>query len=226
MEEVSSSFNFNFFGYDIGIAEGILVQWGIIILFFIFSKVLVKRLKEIPDNKQSFIEIIVEYINNLVVDNMGEKRKGFSPFIGALVTFLLLMNVSGLVGIAPPTKNLNITLSIGAIIFIIIQAYTIKLNGVKGYFVGYTKPVFVLLPINIMERIMLPVSLSLRLFGNIAAATIIVEMVYEALGHIGWFAQVGIPIPLHFYFDIFDGAIQMLIFVMLSMINIKIISEH
>ncbi|GAA0177744.1 F0F1 ATP synthase subunit A [Clostridium sediminicola] len=226
MEGVSSGFNLNLFGYNIGIAEGILVQWGIIILFFIFSKVVVKRLKEIPDNKQSFIEMIVDYINNLVVDNMGNKRKGFAPFIGALVIFLLLMNISGLVGIAPPTKDLSITLGMGSIIFIIIQAYTIKSNGVKEYFVGYTKPIFVLLPINIMERIMLPISLSLRLFGNIAAATIIVEMVYEALGHIGWVAQLGIPIPLHFYFDIFDGAIQMLIFVMLSMINIKIIAEH
>lgn len=73
---------------------------------------------------------------------------------------------------------------------------------------------------------MLPLSLSLRLFGNMLSATIIMELLYEALGHVSWIAQIGIPVPLHFYFDIFDGTIQMVIFVMLTMINIKLSVEH
>lgn len=73
---------------------------------------------------------------------------------------------------------------------------------------------------------MLPISLSLRLFGNMFAATIIMELVYSSLSKITWVAQLGIPIPLHMYFDLFDGTIQMVIFVMLTMINIVIISEH
>ncbi|SHH50766.1 F0F1 ATP synthase subunit A [Clostridium grantii] len=224
MEEIVPVFTL--FNGKLGFTEGIIVQWAIIILFFIFSKIFVRNLKENPDKRQSVLEIIVEYINNLVKDNMGEKRKGFAPFIGALAAFILLMNLSGMVGIAPPTRDLSITLSLGAVVFIVIQAYTIKEHGIKEYFVGYTKPVAVILPINIMERIMLPISLSLRLFGNIAAATIIIELIYDSLGNIGWIAQIGIPIPFHFYFDIFDGAIQMLIFIMLTMINIKIIAEH
>lgn len=226
MEGSTLLFTWNIFGYYIEITQGIVVQWAIIIIFFIFSKVFVKNLKEVPDKKQSFLEMIVEFINNLVIDNMGESRKSFAPFIGALVAFLLLMNMTGLVGFAPPTRELSVAFGMGAIIFIVIQGYVIKTNGVKGYFIGYAKPIGVLLPINIMERVILPVSLSLRLFGNIAAATIMVEMVYDALGHIGWIAQIGVPIPVHFYFDIFDGAIQMYIFVMISMINIKILSEH
>jgi F-type H+-transporting ATPase subunit a len=226
MEEIIPIFYINLFGYKLGITEGIIVQWAIIILFFIFCQIFVKNLKETPGNKQGLLEMIVEYTNNMVKDNMGESRKAFGPFIGSLVMFILLMNLTGLVGVAPPTKDLSITLSLGAVVFIVIQAYTIKEHGFKGYLIGYTKPVAILLPINIMERIMLPISLSLRLFGNIAAATIIVDMVYEALGKIGWVTQLVIPIPLHFYFDIFDGTIQMLIFVMLTMINIKIISEH
>ena len=73
---------------------------------------------------------------------------------------------------------------------------------------------------------MLPISLSLRLFGNIFAATMIMELLYEALNGISFIATIGIPIPFHLYFDIFDGTIQMIIFVMLTMINIKITSEH
>ncbi len=73
---------------------------------------------------------------------------------------------------------------------------------------------------------MLPVSLSLRLFGNMFAATIIMELVYSALSSVTWVAQLGIPIPLHMYLDLFDGTIQMIIFVMLTMINIVITSEE
>ena len=83
-----------------------------------------------------------------------------------------------------------------------------------------------MLPLNIIERIMLPVSLSLRLFGNILAASFIVELVYESLDKIAWIAQIGLPIPLHAYFYVFDGTIQMVIFVMLTMINIKVVAEH
>lgn len=78
-----------------------------------------------------------------------------------------------------------------------------------------------MLPLNIIERIMLPVSLSLRLFGNMTAAYIIMELIYSSLGSLNPFAQLVIPVPLHIYFDVFDGTIQMIIFIMLTMINIK-----
>ena len=73
-----------------------------------------------------------------------------------------------------------------------------KCNGIGGYFKGYLEPVSFILPITILERVMLPISLSLRLFGNMLAATFIIELVYESLEKIAWFAQLVIPIPLHF----------------------------
>jgi F-type H+-transporting ATPase subunit a len=77
-----------------------------------------------------------------------------------------------------------------------------------------------MLPINIMERVMLPISLALRLFGNMLAATLVVELVYGAL------PKIGLPIIAHAYFDLFDGTIQMLVFSMLTMIQIKLIAEE
>ena len=95
------------------------------------------------------------------------------------------------------------------------------------YLLAYTKPLIPLTPINIMERVMLPVSLSLRLFGNILAASIIMKIVYIALGGLlPPITQLIIPVPLHIYFDLFDGGVQMVIFMMLTMINIKVIAEH
>lgn len=217
----------NFLAKYIGITENIVIQWVIILVIAIAVIVLTKNLKKIPDKKQSIVEIFVDVINNLVISNMGEKCKGFVPYIGTLVLFLLFMNLVGLIGIEPPTKDFNIVLGIALITFLVIQVYAIKKQGIKGYFIGYAKPIIPLLPINVMERIMLPISLSLRLFGNITAAAVIMELIYDALGKtpLG-IAQLGIPIPFHFYFDVFDGAIQMIIFVMLTMINIKVTAEH
>ncbi|MCY6369821.1 F0F1 ATP synthase subunit A [Clostridium ganghwense] len=217
----------NFLGRYFGITEDIVIQWAIIIVIAIAAIVLTKDLKKIPDKKQNVVEIFVDSINNLVISNMGEKCKGFVSYIGTLVLFLLFMNLTGLFGVEPPTKDFNIVLGVALITFLVIQVYAIKKQGIKGYFIGYAKPIIPLLPINIMERVMLPISLSLRLFGNITAATVIMKLIYDALGKtpLG-IAQLGLPVPFHFYFDVFDGSIQMLIFVMLTMINIKVISEH
>ncbi|WMJ79675.1 F0F1 ATP synthase subunit A [Clostridium sp. MB40-C1] len=217
----------NFLGQNFGVTEAIVIQWIIIAIVSIIVINATRSLKKIPDRKQSAVEVFVSFINKFVTDNMGEECKNFIPYIGTLIIFLLIMNMVGLVGIEPPTKDFSVVLGIALITFIVVQAYAIKKQGIKHYFIGYAKPIIPLLPINIMERIMLPISLSLRLFGNITAAVVIMELVYGALGKAPFgIAQLGIPIPLHFYFDVFDGGIQMLIFVMLTMINIKVISEH
>lgn len=209
------------------LAEAIIVQWVIILLVAATSFILTRNLKKVPNKKQSVAEMIVEFINNTVEETMGPGTKNFVPYIGALGIFLLLMNLTGLVGVEPPTKEYSVAIGLAAITFIIVQGYAIKKHGLKGYFKGYAQPLPLLLPINILERVMLPISLSLRLFGNIMAGVIILELVYDGL-HKQFFglAQIGLPIPVHMYFDIFDGTIQMIIFVMLTMINIKVIAEH
>lgn len=224
--EVAEPFN-NFLGRFLGISMPILIQWIIIALVFLIVINLTKSLKKVPSSKQSAVEIFVEAISNLVKENMGEGCSAFVPYIGTLVIFILLMNLIGLLGIEPPTQDFSVVVAIALVTFVVVQVYAIKKQGIKGYFLGYVRPVGFLLPINIMERIILPVSLSLRLFGNITAAVVIMDYVYKFLSKspLG-IAQLGIPVPLHFYFDVFDGIIQMIIFVMLTMINIKIIAEH
>lgn len=216
----------NLFGYNFEITLSLITQWVIVLVLSLLIAVINRNLKKIPDKKQSVVEIFVEFVEKAVEENMGKSFKSFVPYIGTLGVYLLSMNLVGLFGIKPPTTDFSVTLGMGLITFIVIQGYTIKKVGIIHYFKGYAKPMPLLLPVNIMERIMLPVSLSLRLFGNMFAATIIMELVYEGLSSIAWVAQLGIPIPLHMYFDLFDGTIQMVIFMMLTMINIVIISEH
>ena len=226
MESYNPLFEFNLFGHSLGFPVNIAIQWAVIALVTILVIYLTKDLKKIPDKKQSIAETIVVTINNLVKDTMGEKFMSLVPYIGTVLFFLFFMNLTGLIGFDPPTKNYGVALGMALISFLVIQGYTIKKAGLLHYIVGYTKPVSFITPLNVVERAIVPLSLSLRLFGNMAAATVIMGLMYTELRSFGWGFQIGLPILGHLYFDLFDGALQMVIFTMLTMINIKIISEH
>lgn len=227
MELTHPIFSFNIGRLIIDIKPEAITQLGLIILIGVLAWWATKDLKLRPTSKK---QVIVEYlyttVRNVVDANMGEKYRDVIPFIGTLAVFILSMNLLGLVGLVPVTNNFSVTLAMGLISFVVIQGYTIKKIGLGHYFLGYGQPMLMMLPINIIERVMLPVSLALRLFGNILAASFLVELVYESLDKVAWIAQIGLPVPLHAYFDIFDGGIQMVIFVMLTMINMKITVEH
>lgn len=226
MEPLKPIFSFGLGGFTVDITPDIVVQWVIIVLIAVLAWWATRDLKVRPGKKQIVVESIYSTIRNVVLENVGENYSDIVPFIGCMGIYLLVMNLVGLVGIVPPTKNFSVTLGMAIITFVVVQGYAIKKHGVKSYLKGYTQPIAFMLPINLLERVMLPVSLSLRLFGNVLAATFIIELVYDSLSKITWIAQIGLPIALHGYFDIFDGVIQMVIFVMLTMINIKIVSEH
>ncbi len=226
MEKFEPLFYLNLFGYKAGITLSLIIQWIVMLIITIIAIVSTRNLKKIPDKKQSAVEIVVETFNSLVRENMGEGYSAFVPYIGTLAIFLLFMNLLGLIGVKPPTLDFSVVAGLAAITFVIVQANAIKRIGLGHYFGGYFKPFAALLPLNLVERIMLPVSLTLRLFGNMTAAAVVMDMIYSALGKLGWVAQIGIPIPFHAYFDVFDGTIQMVIFMMLTMVNIKIIADH
>ncbi len=207
-------------GLPLGLSNEIIVQWVIMLLLTVIGIFLTKDLKRIPDKKQAALEKIYVSIQSLISNTMGESYEGFVPYIGTLIIYLLCMNFTGLIGIAPPTQSLSVTFGLGLTTFMAIHFNAIRRNGPGGYLKGYAHPFIVMLPINIMERVMLPISLALRLFGNMYAATLLVDLVYESL------PRLGLPIIAHAYFDLFDGTIQMLVFSMLTMIQIKLTAEE
>jgi F-type H+-transporting ATPase subunit a len=221
-----SLFEVAIFGHHYGFSFNIVIQWVIILFFTVVALLVTRNLKKIPSKRQSAVELVVEGIYGMVKEIMGPQYKVFVPYIGSLVLFLLTMNLTGLVGFHPPTKDYSVALGMALTTFIAIQAYAISKIGIVHYFTAFGKPFAFLAPMNILERVLLPVSLSLRLFGNITAGVVIMDLLYHALGNVSWFAQLGIPIFPSLYFDIFDGVVQMTVFTMLTMINIKIIAEH
>lgn len=216
---------FNILGIRLEITRSIIVQWGIIVAIILISILVTRNLKREPDKKQTILEIFYELVENLVLENMGKEYLSFVPFVGTLTLYLMIMNIVPLVAVPAPTEDLSVTIGMALVTFLVIQGYSIYKNGLKGYFLGLLHPVAVMLPMNIIERVMLVVSLSLRLFGNIAAGSVIMGIAYSSLREGSPLLNIGIPVPFHFYFDIFDGFIQMLIFVMLTMIHIKIVAE-
>lgn len=219
---VKTAFSFNIFGKTINIAQSIVVQWVVMLILIIIALVLTRNLKKVPGKKQTVVELFVETVNGLVNSNMGSKYKDFVPYVGTLLIFMLVLNLTGLLGVEPSTKDVNVTLAFALMTFFIIQINSIMKVGFGGYLKGYIKPFAAMLPMNIIERFTVPISLCLRLFINMLVGSVVIGLVYQGMGH---FAFI-VPIPLHAFFDLFDGCIQMFVFLMLTMVNIKITAEH
>lgn len=211
------------------ITETITTTWIIMVVLIIGSIILTKNLKKVPRGAQNVIELIVNTVYKLTEETMGIDKVGFAPYIGTLMMYLAVSNLIGLLGIRPPTADLNMTLALALITFFMIHFNGIRKKGIFGYLKGFTEPFILLTPINLIGEVATPISLSFRLFGNIVGGSIIMALVYGALGAFTTallgidipILQVGIPAVLHVYFDVFSGLLQTFIFAMLTMVFVS-----
>lgn len=185
--------------------------------------------------RQIAAEWIVEKVTNLVRENMGEKFLGYSPFVAALLGLSAFSSLLSLVALYPPTADLNTIAGWAILVFGLITFYKIKTNGFFGYLKGFTEPIKVFTPFNILSEIGSPVSMTFRHFGNVVSGVVISTLVYAALASastllFGWIPgllgripilQIGIPAILSIYFDVFSSCIQAFIFSMLTMLYIS-----
>ena len=175
---------------------------------------------EVPGTFLNIIEYLVETVDNLTRNNMGDKHfSKFSNYIGTLFAFLLVANLSGLFGLRPPTADYGVTLGLALITFVLIHY-----NGFKYEKAGHVTKLFqplLLTPINIIGEIATPMSMSLRLFGNILSGTVMMGLLYGLLPKLPQFFIWPIFGGLHVYFDVFSGAIQSYVFCMLTMVFIS-----
>ncbi|GIM29674.1 ATP synthase subunit a [Clostridium polyendosporum] len=205
------------------VTMSIVIQWCVMLALILVALSLTSNLKKVPSRKQTVAELLYTSLKNFVEGNMGSNYLSYISFIGTIAIYILTMNLVPLLGFQAPTQDFNVPLGLALMVFVVVQGNAIVKSGVGGYLHAYATP---MLPLTIMERIMVPVSMTLRLFGNIVAGSVIIDLVYEGLRHYSWFATLGIPVPLHGFFDIFDGTLQALIFTMLTMINIRVMAEH
>ncbi len=193
----------------------------IVCLFLVTVGIIVnrtmKRAKEIPEGIQNLAELAVSMLDGIVKGNMFRHWRKYANYILTIFMFILVANLSGIFGLRPPTADFCTTFALALITFAMIQYNAVKTNGFFGYMKSLTQPIPLLFPINLIGEIATPVSLSLRLFGNIMGGTVMMALFYGLLPKLVTF---GIPVFLHAYLDLFAGAIQTYVFCMLSMVFI------
>lgn len=206
----------NLFGQELYLTTTHVSILIVCVLLIIFAAVVRSKLKDTegkPGALQNIAEFMVESLDKMVTTSMDKHAGPFRNYIGTLFIFILVSNISGLLGLRPPTADYGVTFPLGVITFFIIQYNNVKYNKV-GAFTGLFKPLPFLFPINLIGEIAVPFSLSLRLFGNILSGTVMMALIYGLLSKIA----IGWPGFLHIYFDIFSGCIQAYVFCMLTMV--------
>ena len=210
---------FQLFGQELWLTTTHVSILIVALLLLIFALVVRAKLSDAegkPGTLQNIAELIVEMLDNMVKGSMGKNGLAFRNYIGSLFLFLIVANLSGLLGLRPPTADYGVTLPLGLITFVLIQFNNIKYNKIEA-FTGLFKPLPFLFPINLIGEIAAPFSISLRLFGNVLSGTVIMGLIYGLLYKIAW----AWPGFLHIYFDVFSGAIQAYVFCMLTMVYIN-----
>ena len=215
---IKGLFSYQIFGQTVYITTSHVCTLIVMLLILTFgicaNRVIVNADPEAkPGVFQNIVELIVEMLDNMITGVMGKHAGKFLNYIGTLFIFILLSNISGLLGLRPPTADYGVTFPLGLITFGLIFFNKIKHQGVGGFLKGLCNPWPFWAPINIIGDLAVPVSISLRLFANILSGTVMMALVYGLLTKIAW----GWPGVLHLYFDLFSGAIQTYVFCMLTM---------
>lgn len=199
----------------IGVAESTVITWVIMIFLVLLSLWLTRNLKVHQiSRRQAAAEALVTWLNGFVEDMIGGEGKQYVPYLVSVLIYIGVANVIGLVGLKPPTKDLNVTVALAAMSIILIEVSGIRKKGLKKWLKSFAEPVAVIAPINVLEIFIRPLSLCMRLFGNVMGAFVIMDLIKQLI-------PVGIPLPFSFYFDIFDGLIQAYVFVFLTSLFIK-----
>jgi len=175
---------------------------------------MMSNFKEVPTgNFQNIVETLIETFDNFVRQAAGEKLLFLGNWFFMVFSFVLVSNLSGIVGFRPPTADWATTFALALVTFILIQAMGIKFRGRK-YIKSFFEPFFIFFPLNLIGELARPISLSFRLFGNILAGMILMSLLYN-LAPI--YVRFVIPAALHAYFDLFIGALQAYIFCVLGL---------
>lgn len=220
---------------DLPVTESQINSWLVILSIFWLCIYLTHGLTvRGGSRRQHLAEFIIEKTENMVKGNMGDYFEGFSPFVAAIMALSAFSSLLTLVGLYPPTSDLNVIAGWALLVFWLITYYKLKCGPIH-YIKSLAEPVAFLTPLNIVGEIATPVSMAFRHYGNVLSGSVISVLIAAALQGLsgillGWlpgflsdipFLQIGIPAVLSLYFDIFSGLLQAFIFAMLTMLYIS-----
>ena len=201
--------------FTIPVAESVFVTWLIMAVVILLCAIFVRNLKVTnPGKGQLLLETAVSGIYSFFEDILGEKGKRFIPYLMSVGIYIGIANLIGILGFKPPTKDINVTASLAILSIILIELSGVLAKGGRGWLKSFAEPMVVILPINILEIFIRPLSLCMRLFGNVLGSFVIMELLKMVVPAI-------LPAVFSCYFDIFDGLIQAYVFVFLTALFIK-----
>lgn len=223
--EISSEINSELFiipGLNIPVSNTVVMSWVAMAVIIIWAFVSTRRMKTVPQGAQSSAETVVELINNFAKNIMGEHGKQFAAYLGTIGLFLVISNTIGalFVGhftgfvISPPTRDFSVAVALAIMTIVIVIGTGIAKKGFVGFIKSLFKPIWIMFPFNLLEFLIKPLSLSMRLFGNILGAFILMELIVNGI-------PLLFPSVACLYFDLFDGALQAFVFVLLTALYIS-----
>jgi F-type H+-transporting ATPase subunit a len=193
--------------YDPWIVTMSFVVTGLIVVFSFFAS---RRITQIPRGWQNIMEILIEFIENAIRGSLGERGIKYTYFFGSLFVFILIANTLGLIpGLASPTRDVSVTLCLAFLTLIWMHYISLRENGIKLYLKHFMDPNPLFLPLHLIEMVTRPLTLALRLFGNIFAGEVLLEVL----------TKICFPIPMPAIWLLFSlaiGGIQAYIFTLIS----------
>ena len=213
---IHSYYEFQLFGTTVSINTTmvctVVVCLAVLAMILVLRHEIMKDYDE-PNTIQNIAELMVETLDGMVESSMGKHAPRYRNYVEMLLIFILFSNISGLFGLRPPTADFATTFGLALVTFVMIEYAWIRYNGIS-FIKDLFQPFPIFFPVNVISEFATPVSMSLRLFGNVLSGTIMLGLWYALMP---WFTKVGVPAFLHAYFDLFSGAIQTYVFGMLTM---------
>ena len=213
---IEEIFNFKIGSVTLGFDESTVVSWIIMAVITLLAILLTRNLKVegTLSKRQLLLEMCYSKMESFFKDLLGEEGKGYIPWLMSTAIFIGASNMIGIFGFKPPTKSMQVTAAMALTSIVLVEFSGIKAKGLGGHLKAFAQPVAIVTPINMLELIIKPLSLCMRLFGNIIGAFIIMELLKAVV-------PVFVPMVFSLYFDLFDGFLQAYVFVFLTSLYIR-----
>ena len=230
---------FNKFGNIAGnlVTQTTVTLFAVSVLLMVLAFFATRRLSKRPGGFQVVVEKLINMLYGLVEDTMGKHNLRFAPYIGTLFLSSIFCTLLGMTQVfRSATADLSVTLAWAIVTIVMVWYHNIKNFGFGTWLKGFSEPIVVMTPMNIVSEIATPVSMAFRHFGNVAGGSVLTALIYSALAALtkmvfGWLPalalsyippvfQIGIPAFLSVYFDLFSGFVQALVFSLLTMVYV------
>ena len=223
--------------FNINITQSVITIFAATVLLILLALSIRRRLKKRPGPFQVIVEKLVNMLYGLVDDTMGKHNLHFAPYIGTLVLCSIVGSLIGTTAIfRSATGDLSVTLAWALVTTGMVWYNNIKNFGFKSWLKGFTEPIVVMTPMNIVSEVAQPLSMAFRHFGNVAGGSVLTSLIYAALAVaskllFGWLPaavaelcppilQAGVPAFLSLYFDFFSSFVQAFVFCLLTMVYV------